>query len=353
MASQVDALYFFLVGLTTFFSLLIFSVLIFFVLKYRRRSPYEVPRPIAGSIKLETLWSVIPFIIAMGIFVWGTSIFFSMSRPPDDALEVYVVGKQWMWKVQHSTGQREINELHVPVNRRVKLIMTTEDVIHDFFVPAFRMKADVVPGRYTQEWFEATKVGRYHLFCAEYCGTNHSGMGGWITVMEPTDYEAWLSGNANQKSPVAQGQELFSQTLGCASCHGANGEGGRGPSLINLFGQSQALEGGQNVIADESYIRESILNPQAKIVAGYKPIMPTFQGQVSEEQLLQLITYIKSLSPSKTSGISTTAPARENNPRTGPATPEAMGAKNPNEQRSNPVGSTPPHTNQAGQGSPR
>src|SRR5215468_3653828 len=219
-APKVDALYFYLSGVTIFFTLLIAGVIIFFVIRYRRRTPYEVPRPIAGSHTLETVWSVIPFVISMTIFIWGAGLFFHAYRPPENAVEVYVVGKQWMWKFQHSTGQREINELHIPVGRRIKLIMTTEDVIHDVFVPAFRIKTDVVPGKYTYQWFEATKPGRYHLFCAEYCGMNHSLMGGWIDVMEPTEFDNWLSGNANAQSTATSGSQLY-QTLGCASCHGA------------------------------------------------------------------------------------------------------------------------------------
>jgi cytochrome c oxidase subunit 2 len=291
---KVDALYFYLSGVTLFFTLLISAVLIFFVIRYRRRTPYEIPRPIAGSHKLETLWTVIPFVIAMTMFVWGARVYFDQYKAPENAMEVYVVGKQWMWKLQHATGQREINELHVPVGRKIKLIMTTEDVIHDFFVPAFRTKADVVPGRYTTIWFEATKPGRYHLLCAEYCGMNHSGMNGSVIVMEPREFDDWLSGNTGATTPAAAGQQLF-QTLGCASCHGANGEGGRGPTLAGIFGTTQQLQTGQPVVVDEPYIRESITNPQAKLVAGFGPIMPTFQGQVSEDQLVQLIAFIKSL----------------------------------------------------------
>jgi cytochrome c oxidase subunit II len=230
----------------------------------------------------------------MTMFVWGARVFFEQYKPPQNAIEVYVVGKQWMWKLQHATGQREINELHVPVGRKVKLIMTTEDVIHDFFVPAFRTKADVVPGRYTTLWFEATKAGRYHLFCAEYCGMNHSGMIGTVIVMEPRDFDNWLAGNTGTTTPAAAGQQLY-QTLGCASCHGANGEGGRGPVLAGLFGRDVSLASGATVRADEGYLRESIVNPQAKLVAGFGPIMPTFQGQVSEDQLMQLVAFIKSL----------------------------------------------------------
>jgi cytochrome c oxidase subunit II len=298
-SGDVDALYFYISGVTVFFTLLISFVIIFFVVKYRRRNPFEIPRPIEGSTKLETLWSVIPLLIAMSIFFWGAKVYFNQYRPPKNAVEVYVVGKQWMWKFQHATGQREINELHIPVGRKIRLIMATEDVIHDVFVPAFRIKADVVPGRYTTEWFEATKPGRYHFFCAEYCGMNHSGMGGYVVVMEPTEFENWLSGNANQMSPAAAGQQMF-ESLGCASCHGANAEGGRGPALLGLFGNNAVLNNGQTVRADEGYIRESILNPQAKIVTGFGPIMPSFQGQLNEEQLLQLVAYVKSLSTPKT-----------------------------------------------------
>jgi len=305
-SGKVDALYFYLSGVTVFFTLLIALAIIFFVIRYRRRTPHEVPRPMAGSHTLEMLWSVIPFVIAMSFFVWGAQIFFANSRPPTDALEVYVVGKQWMWKFQHTTGQREINELHVPVGRKIKLIMATEDVIHDVYIPAFRIKADVVPGKYTTEWFEATKTGRYHLFCAEYCGMNHSGMGGWVVVMEPTEFDNWLSGNVGAQSTATSGHQLF-QTLGCASCHGNNGEGGRGPALLGVFNSQVQLASGQTVHGDESYIRESILMPAAKITAGYQPIMPTFQGLVTEEQLLQLIEYVKSLhaSPQVSSGAGT------------------------------------------------
>src|SRR5712671_3823620 len=308
VSSKVDALYFYLSGVTLFFTLLISGTIIFFVIKYRRRSPFEIPRPIAGSHKLETMWSVIPFIIAMSMFAWGAQLYFENSRPPRNANEVYVVGKQWMWKIQHSTGQREINELHVPAGKKIKLIMTSEDTIHDFFIPAFRIKADVLPGKYTTQWFEATKPGTYHLFCAEYCGMNHSGMIGSVIVMQPSDFDNWLSGNASQQSPAVAGQQLF-QSLGCVSCHGANGEGGRGPALVGLFGSKVFLNGGQTVTADEAYIRESIENPSAKVVSGFNPIMPTFQGQVTPEQLIQIMSYIKSLQVSGPPAPSTAAPA--------------------------------------------
>jgi cytochrome c oxidase subunit 2 len=294
VSGKVDALYFYLSGVTLFFTLLISGILIFFVIRYRRRAPFEIPRPIEGSHKLETLWSVVPFIIAMSMFAWGAQIYFENARPPKNANEIYIVGKQWMWKIQHSTGQREINELHVPAGRKIKLIMTSEDTIHDFFIPAFRIKADVLPGKYTMQWFEATKPGTYHLFCAEYCGMNHSGMIGSIVVMQPTEFDSWLGGNSVQQSPAVAGQQLF-QSLGCVSCHGANGEGGRGPALAGLFGRKVFLTNNQTLTADEGYIRESIENPGAKVVAGFNPIMPTFQGQVTPEQLIQIISFIKSL----------------------------------------------------------
>lgn len=294
VSGKVDALYFYLSGVTLFFTLLISGVLTFFVIKYRRRLPYEIPRPVAGSHKLETIWSVIPFLIAMSMFAWGSQVYFENSRMPKNANEIYVVGKQWMWKIQHSTGQREINELHVPIGRKIKLIMTSEDTIHDFYIPAFRIKADVLPGRYTTQWFEATKPGTYHLFCAEYCGMNHSGMIGSIVVMQQTEFDTWLSGNASQQSPAVAGQQLY-QSLGCVSCHGEKGEGGRGPALAGLFGRKVFLTNNQTVTADEAYIRESIENPAAKVVSGFNPIMPTFQGQVTPEQLIQIISFIKSL----------------------------------------------------------
>jgi len=310
---KVDALYFYLSGVTLFFTLLISGVLIFFVIRYRRRTPYEIPRPIAGSHKLETLWTVIPFLIAMTMFGWGAQVYFDQYKPPSNAVEVYVVAKQWMWKLQHATGQREINELHIPVGRKIKLIMTSEDVIHDFFVPAFRTKADVVPGKYTTLWFEATTPGTYHLFCAEYCGTNHSGMTGSVVVMEPREFDNWLSGNTGGgMTPATAGQQLF-QTLGCVSCHGANGEGGRGPTLAGIFGKTQQLQSGESVRVDEAYVRESILNPQAKIVTGFGPIMPTFQGQISEDQLVQLVAFVKSLQASGPTAPAAASPSPTRN----------------------------------------
>jgi cytochrome c oxidase subunit II len=305
-AQQVDHLFFFLVGVSGFFALLIATLLIYFAIKYRRRSDADRPKAIEGALGLELVWTLIPFGLAMLMFLWGASVYVQLRRPPDDAMQIFVVAKQWMWKLQHMEGQREINALHVPVGRPVKLTMTSEDVIHSFFVPAFRIKQDVLPGRYTTTWFQATKAGTYHLFCAEYCGTQHSGMIGWVTVMEPADYEAWLSGGT-KKSLASTGETLFQQ-LGCATCHRADG-GGRGPVLNGLFGRAVHLQDGVTVVANEDYVRESILNPQAKIVAGYQPIMPTFKGLVSEEQILGLIAYIKSLGAPQSGGtVAGTAP---------------------------------------------
>jgi cytochrome c oxidase subunit 2 len=292
-AGQVDGLYFFLIGVTVFFSALIAALVIFFAVKYRRRSEAErPPEPITGGATLEIVWTIVPLIIVMVIFFWSASIFFHMTRMPDDALEINVVAKQWMWKLQHMGGQREINELHVPLGRPVKLRMTSEDVIHSFYIPAFRVKQDVLPGRYTQMWFHPTRPGRYHLFCAEYCGTKHSGMIGSVYVMEPTEYQAWLAGGSGEGTMADQGERLF-QDLACANCHNPNGRG-RGPALEGVAGTVVELEDGSKVTADDQYLRESILSPQAKIVSGYQPIMPTFQGLVTEDQLLQLIEYIKS-----------------------------------------------------------
>jgi cytochrome c oxidase subunit II len=298
MASRVDALYFFVLAVASFFSLLIAALIVFYAVKYRRRTPTSVGTPMHGAMMLEVGWIVIPSLITVVIFVWGASVFFAMSRPPDETLNIYVVGKQWMWKFQHLDGQREINELHVPVGRPVKLIMTSEDVIHDVFVPAFRVKADVLPGRYTYLWFQATKAGRYHLFCAEYCGTRHYGMTGEVIVMEPTEYQTWLGGGAAEGSLASAGSKLFAD-LACNTCHRPDAQG-RGPVLQGLFGKTVTTQTGEVVTVDEAYIRESILHPSAKVAAGYQPIMPTFQGVVSEEQLLELVEYVKSLGSSAT-----------------------------------------------------
>ena len=267
--------------------------MLWFAVRYRRRSPADRPPPIQPSLPLELAWTLVPLGLMVVMFVWGARVYFHMNRPPDDAMTVNVVGKRWMWKIQHPTGQREINELHVPVGRAVKLLITSEDTIHSFFVPAFRIKRDAVPGRYNTAWFRATKPGRYHLFCAEYCGTEHSRMTGWVVVLPPGEYQTWLAGGPTPESPSAAGEKLFTD-LNCVTCHRPD-SAGRGPVLVGIFGKPVKLATGDSVVADESYVRESILNPAARVVAGYQPVMPTYQGQVSEEQLIALVAYVKSL----------------------------------------------------------
>jgi cytochrome c oxidase subunit 2 len=311
-AGNVDALYIFLVLLAGFMCVAIFTMIVVFAMRYRQRRGQQAEQ-IEGSVALEVTWSVVPLAIFMVIFLWGAIIYFQERTPPRGADEVYVVAKQWMWKLEHEQGQREINELHIPVGRDVKLIMTSQDVIHSFYVPAFRIKQDVLPGRYTTVWFHATKPGVYHLFCAEYCGTAHSGMIGQIVVLEPAQYQAWLSGGLTSGSLAASGETIFQQ-LGCPTCHRFDTQG-RGPNLTGIFGKPVSLEDGRTVIADENYIRESILSPAAKVVSGFKPIMPTFQGLVSEEQLTALVAYVKSLSPAPSGAAGTPKPAANTKPQ--------------------------------------
>jgi cytochrome c oxidase subunit 2 len=292
MAGNVEALYVFLLVLSGMMCALIYTLILVFAARYRHRPGHEAEQ-IEGSTPLELTWSVIPFGVFVAIFIWGAVIFFQERNPPRGATEIYVVAKQWMWKLEHEDGHREINSLHVPVGRDVKMIMTSQDVIHSFYVPAFRIKQDVLPGRYTTAWFRATRPGTYHLFCAEYCGTQHSGMIGEVVVMDPAQYEAWLSGGASGTPLAVTGQRLFAE-LGCSTCHRSDTQG-RGPNLEGKYGKPALLEDGRTVTADENYIRESILSPGAKIVSGFKPIMPTFQGIISDEQLNALVAYIKSL----------------------------------------------------------
>src|SRR5579862_9766294 len=314
MAGNVDALFIFLLIVSGMMTLLVFTAVVYFAARYRYRRGVPAEQ-IEGSIPLELTWSIIPFGVFMVIFFWGAFVYFKSRTPPRDATEVYVVAKQWMWKLEHAEGQREINELHVPVGRDVKLIMTSQDVIHSFFVPDFRMKQDVLPGRYTVAWFRATKPGIYHLFCTQYCGTQHSGMIGSIIVMEPAQYEAWMSGSSN--GPLsASGEKIFAE-LGCVTCHRTDTQG-RGPNLQGVFGKPVQLEDGRIVTADENYVRESILDPGAKVVKGFKPVMPTFQGLVSEEQVNALVAYVKSLSQPGPGGVKTAAlPASDSAPAKG------------------------------------
>ena len=308
IAGKLDLLFLVLVLISLAFAIPIAFLIVVFAIKYRRGNRVDRSNPLHESLKLELTWIVIPLVLALGAFTWSAILYIEMSRPPVASLPIYVVGRQWMWKFQHPGGQREINQLHVPVGRPIKLIMASQDVIHSMYVPAFRMKQDVIPGRYTETWFQATKTGEYHLYCTEYCGSYHSEMIGSVTVMDPVAYEEWLSasarpggGGALSDAPgtmAASGEQLF-QDLGCSGCHRPD-NAGRGPSLAGIFNQPQPLDNGQTAIADEEYLRESILRPGDKIVAGYDPIMPSYQGQIDEEQLLQIIEYIKGLDNSGT-----------------------------------------------------
>jgi cytochrome c oxidase subunit 2 len=319
-AGQVDALYAFLTVVCGAVSILIFVLIIFLAIKYRRRPDNQLAQDQEPPALLEAAWIIIPFIIFMVMFVWGAWVYFRLSRVPDNAIDVYATGRQWMWKFQHPTGQREINTLHVPVNRPVRVTMASEDVIHSLYFPAFRTKADVVPNRYRTLWFEANKVGRYHIFCAEYCGTSHSGMIGWVEVMKDTDYQRWLAGGS-EGSMASQGEQLF-QKYACNTCH-TNDATGRGPVLAGLYNSNVTLTDNSMVKADENYIRESILNPQSKVVRGFAPIMPTFQGQVNEEDLLKLLAYVKSMGATKPA---TVAVESQESKQTSAGSPLAPGA---------------------------
>jgi cytochrome c oxidase subunit 2 len=289
-------------------------LLLYWAARYHRKREDELPEQIQGNFKVETAWTLTPLVIFLGMFGWGARLYFRMERPPDNARHVYAIGKQWMWKFQYANGQREINTLHVPVGEAVEITMTSQDVIHSLFIPAFRVKQDVLPRRYTTIWFQATKPGRYHLFCAEYCGTKHSGMIGWVYAMEPHEFQSWLDRGGAEGSLASTGEKLFHQ-YGCANCHHFDGQG-RCPVLKNLYGRPVRITGGAVVTADDTYIRESILNPRAKIVEGFDPVMPTFEGQLTEEQILALIAYIKAIG----SGQTTVAP---NMPAISESTPGA------------------------------
>jgi cytochrome c oxidase subunit 2 len=305
-APHVDALMGYVSLISLAFIVLVGGLILYFTVKYHHRARADRSRPVFFSLPLELAWTGVPLLLVLSIFFWGAKLFIAMREPPPDAMEIYVVGKQWMWDLQHAEGRREINELHIPIGRPVKLLMTSADVIHSFFVPAFRIKQDVLPGRYTTEWFEATAPGRYHLFCSQYCGMAHSEMGGEIIALSPADYALWLSGPATTANPkvkgispmmAAAGAILF-QKYKCAGCHTPNDKG-VGPALQGLFGRKVELEGAGSVVMDEDYIRESILRPRAKIVKGFDPNMPTFEGRVTEDEILQLIAYIKSLKRTK------------------------------------------------------
>jgi cytochrome c oxidase subunit 2 len=295
IAGGVDQLYYLLTGVTLFFTVLIFSIIFYFMIKYRRRAPDEVPPETHAPLALELAWTLIPSAICVVIFFWSSYLFVRNSRPPAASTEIFVIGKQWMWHIQHPEGPREINELHVPVNQPIEVTMTSQDVIHDFYIPAFRVKKDVLPGRYTSLWFEATKEGTYHLYCAQYCGTNHAEMIGWVYVMSASDYAAWLAGGEQNESMSQSGEHLFT-LLGCSSCHATAGQGaGTGPSLAGIYGQSEKFSDGSTHVVDDTLIRQAIVQPDSVQLPNYKSVMPTFKGQLTEEQMIQLIAYVKSL----------------------------------------------------------
>jgi cytochrome c oxidase subunit 2 len=291
-AGAVDGLFLFMVAMSTVISLAVAALILFFAIKYRRGS--LAPRAQAPTNERnEIIWMVASLPVLMFIFAWGARVGFLLLRQPQHGLPITVVAKQWMWKFQHADGRREIDTLHVPVGEPVRLTMISQDVIHSFYVPAFRVKQDVLPGRYASLWFNATTPGEYRLYCAEYCGTNHSRMVGKIIAQTPADFANWKSGRTGDEPPHVSGEKLF-ERLQCVSCRRA-GEGQRGPPLEGIYNRSVALQGGGMVVADDSYLRESILRPATKVVAGFQPVMPTYEGQISEEDILHLLAYIRSL----------------------------------------------------------
>jgi len=294
-ASQINVLFGALLIVGALTAGLVFFLMLFFANKYRHGSNADRSGTTKKTWRFEVSWTAATLLIFVGLAVWGADIYLHLYNPPANAVQIFVVGKQWMWKAQHPGGQREINELHVPVGQPIRLVLASQDVIHSFFIPALRIKQDVVPGRYETMWFRADKVGRYHLFCAEYCGTDHAHMGGWITVMEPRDFGRWLQAQGGQETLAAQGKDLF-RRYGCSGCHEAGGTV-RAPRLEGVFGSPVPLSDGSVVIADERYVRDSILDPKAQVAAGYAPVMPTFAGQIGEDDLAKLVAYVESIGP--------------------------------------------------------
>ncbi|MEP7249549.1 MAG: cytochrome c oxidase subunit II [Spartobacteria bacterium] len=292
-ASQVDWLYFGLTIMMLFFCIVVFLPIIYFCVRYRRGSKADRSNPSSGNNLLESGWTLFPLVVSLGFFAWGAIVYYQIERPPRDTLEVQVVAKQWMWKLQHAEGKKEINELHIPLGRAITLTMTSQDVIHSFFVPAFRVKQDVVPGKYTKEWFEPTRLGEYHLFCAEYCGTDHSRMIGRVVVMEPAAYARWLTTGESGLSLALEGRRLFREK-GCSGCHEGNSVI-HAPPLEGVYGKQVPLASGEIVTADDQYLRDSILLPGKQVSAGYPNVMPTFSGHISEAEIMQIIAYLKSI----------------------------------------------------------
>ena len=298
LAARVDSVFFVWLALAGAVALSVAVLIVVFAIRFRRGSPADRNRESGPARRqkdrrMEIAWTLTPLAIFFTMFAWAASLYYDHAAPPADAMEIYVVGKQWMWTLQHPSGRREINELHVPLGRPVKLVMTSQDVIHDFSLPVFRIKQDVLPGRYTTLWFTADRPGDYHLFCSQYCGTDHSRMVGRVVVMAPAAFAEWLAGGSGSPTMAAQGAALFRQ-YGCSGCHGANASV-RAPKLEGLFGRPVQLADGSSVIADERYIHDSVMLPAKEIVAGYAPIMPSFQGQIGEDELQDIIEYVKSL----------------------------------------------------------
>jgi cytochrome c oxidase subunit 2 len=319
IAPWADALYFFLL-LITIVGLTLVGTLVFgFAIRYRKeRNP--VATQIEGSTLLEATWTIIPLALFLICFVWGALLYFRIYNPPPNAMNIYVVGKQWMWKAEHPGGQHEINSLHVPVGQPIQLTMISQDVFHSFSIPDFRIKREVIPGRYSTVWFNATTPGTYHIFCTQYCGTKHSGMIGEVTVLSLEDYKKWTEGSTSGMSLAQNGERLFA-SMGCNACHSGNAAA-RGPSLAGVYGSKLTLTNGSQVLVNEAYLRDAILNPSQHITAGYAPIMPTYQGQISEEGLIDLVEYLKSLKTNYR--VQQTLTTSESNNQSAPATPEVV-----------------------------
>ena len=292
IAPYVDALYFFLVVMTIVGTTLVATLLLVFSVRYRREKN-PVATQIEGSTLLEATWTIIPLAIFLVAFVWGALLYFRIYDPPANAMNIYIVGKQWMWKAEHPGGQHEIDALHVPMGKPIQLTMISQDVFHSFSVPDFRIKREVIPGRYSTVWFEATQVGTYHLFCTQYCGTQHAGMIGEVTVMTPGDYKKWLEQSNSGQSLAQNGERLFA-SMGCNSCHNGTAAA-RGPSLAGVYGSKLTLTDGRQILVDDAYLRDAILNPSEHVTAGFAPIMPTYQGQISEDGLIDLVEFIKNM----------------------------------------------------------
>jgi cytochrome c oxidase subunit 2 len=292
IAPYVDALYFFLVAMTIFGTTFVAILLLVFSVRYRREKN-PVATQIEGSTLLEATWTIIPLAIFLVTFVWGALLYFRIYDPPTNAMNIYIVGKQWMWKAEHPGGQHEINALHVPTGKPIQLTMISQDVFHSFSIPDFRIKREVIPGRYSTVWFEATQVGTYHIFCTQYCGTQHSGMVGEVTVMTPGDYKKWLEQSNSGQSLAQNGERLFA-SMGCNSCHNGTAAA-RGPSLAGVYGSKLTLTDGRQILVDDAYLRNAILNPSEHVTAGFAPIMPTYQGQISEDGLIDLVEFIKNM----------------------------------------------------------